>query len=239
MINFTDSNYPKSWGTSDKDDYRLKDFLDKSEKELERIETSLWNFIYNKAESSNALRKYKDYKNIGAGWEWSVFLKEDKVIKIAAGIFPEVNDLKYLENTETAYNKLLNYFPESFVAKTEFKRKDNTNFMYQTFVEGDDSFKIAASLRDNKVLKNIYNFLASSLSMIEELEWLPDFDIKKLDDGFNFRNVIIEQKTKLPVIIDFTSYYDVYRMYPARTKKEVKIKRDYIKEFMKWIDSKI
>lgn len=236
-IVFTNDNYPKSYGSIDKNNYRLNAYSDFSEKELEKIERQLWDFICQKAKATEPLKDYKDYEFFAAGWEWSVFKKDkDTLIKVPAQIFSEVNEYAYLENTKVAYKKVLDYFPRSFVARTQFKRTDGINTISQQFIDGDDSFLVGFKVRNKRLIAYLGKFLDSALTMLDEHEWLPDFDVKKVDEGFTLRNVVIEKDSFTPKIIDFTSYYDVYQLYEQRKNYEVKEKAKRIKTFIKWLN---
>lgn len=235
---FTARNCPKSYGSIMRGAFRLQEFSHLPTIELNQIEADLWNFISKNVESSKPLDKLNDYKFIGAGWEWSVFQKdENTLIKVPAQIFNEVSDRIYLENTKFAYKTISAYFPDNFIAKTKFKSVNNTNVIEQDFIRGDESFLVDFRVRDKLLIENLINFLKLAKTMLKQLEWLPDFSIKKLDDGFNFQNVIIEEKTRLPKIIDFTAYYDVYRLYQERTKLEVVKKGKRIDEFLRWLEN--
>lgn len=239
-IVFNNSNYPKSYASIRPGFYRLRDYLDLSGKEIKRVENQLWNFILEKAELVEPIRKYKDYNFLNSGWEWSVFVENDQtLIKVPAGIFPEVNTPKYLDNTKFAYQKILQYFSPNFVAKSKFRREDKTNIFKQEYIGGKDNSIVGFSTKDKILLKNINQFLDCSLDMLINFHWLPDFDIKRTKGGFTFRNIIIEKPTHIPKIIDFTAYYDVYRLYPQREEFEIKEKARRIKDFKAWISSKI
>lgn len=241
-IKFTESNYPKSYGTIKKEYYRLNKFLDLPEKELEKLENQFWNFVNQKAKNDKPRKKYQKYKFLNSGWEWSVFVKnKNSLIKIPAGIFTEVNDPKYLENTKFAYNKILNYFPNKFVAKTKFKRENNLNIMEQEYIflnkENKSTVLLNKDSANKKMLRLTKKFLSYALKMLSNYYWLPDLDVKKTDQGFSIRNVVFSQDNFIPKIIDFTAYYDVYRLYPQRTKYEVKEKAKRIKELIEWINN--
>ncbi len=239
---FTQNSYPKSYGNIKRDFYRLKKYLFLPENKLESIESKLWEFIYQKAKKISAKNEFKDYEFLNSGWEWSVFIKnENTLIKIPAGIFREVNDKKYLENTEFAYNKILEYFPNKYVAKTRFKRENNLNIMEQQYVSPETETKSAVILNrestNKKILKQTEKFLNYSLEMLLDFHWLPDLDVKETNQGFHILNIVYNSDTFSPKIIDFTAYYDVYRLYPQRTKYEVKKKAKRIREVIKWINT--
>jgi len=238
-ISFNEQNYPKSFASIKKNNYRLKTFSKLPEKTLEQAEGRLWNFIYKKAKATAPLKEYKNHKFFAAGWEWAVFKQgKDNLIKVPAQVFAEVNESKYLENTKFAYKKVLEYFPEIFVAKTEFQRSNEINIIKQEFIKGDGSFLIGFQVKNKKLLTCLIDFLNSALKMLGQYEWLPDFDIKKTNNGFNLGNVIIEKNSFIPKIIDFTAYYDVYRLYEKRKNYEVKEKSKRIREFIEWLKQK-
>ncbi len=233
---FTIQNYPKSYGNIKPGFYRLRGFQ-KPNVDIEKIESKFWEFISAMAFSKQPRKIFKSYQFMDAGWEWSVFRKDSQtVIKIPAGIFDEVNEKQYLTNTKLAYQKILDYFPAKFVAETTFERSNGLNMMEQVLVEGKDNGRIGYNTKNLELLKNTKIFLKSALEMLDDYQWLPDFDIRRSSKGFRLRNVII--KSNLPKIIDFTAYYDVYRLYSQRTRQEVKDKRKRIVDFLSWISKK-
>ncbi len=230
---FTIGNYPKSYGNIKKGFYRLKGF-DSEIVDIENIEKVFWEFICRNAYLKEPVRSFKNHIYINSGWEWSVFQKDnDTVIKIPAGIFNEVNDEKYLKNSQFNYKKILEYYPRHFVSHTNFKRENNLNMIEQEWIKGKDNNWIGFNTKNIILLENIEKLLNSSLKILNGYQWVPDFSLKKKDKGFKLRNIIIE--SNIPKIIDFTSYYDIYRLYPEKTKEEVKNKRGHILEFVEWI----
>lgn len=238
-ILFNDSNYPKSYASIAPGFYRLKNFLDLSTEEIEQVENNFWNFIVKKADSTKPRKKFKNYKFLDFGWEWSIFIKNDTtLLKIPAGLFPEVNTQKYLDNTKFAYQKILDHFPPEFVAKSKFQRKNKLNIFEQEFVKGKNNFIVGYNTKNKVLLENVSKFLNCTLDMLKNFQWLPDFDIKRAKGGFTFRNVIFEKHSYIPKIIDFTAYYDIYRMYPKRKEHEIKEKARKISDFRAWIKEK-
>ena len=233
---FTSQNYPKSYGNTKKGFYRLGK-LGSSQKDLEKIEGQFWKFILNYVNSKKSRKVFKKYPFVNAGWEWSVFRKDDQtVVKVPALIFPEVSNKQYLQNTEHAYQKILNYFPASFLAKSKFSRVKSINIVEQEDIKGKDSYLIGYNTKNQKLLSNLKIFLGSALKMLDDYEWLPDFDIKRTRGGFRLRNVVLEEKTFVPKIIDFTAYYDIYRLYPQRKAFEIASKRKMIQDFLSWLN---
>ena len=233
---FTTQDYPKSYGNIRPNFYRLRN-LQKPNADLKQIESKLWEFISTTASSKQPRKIFKSYPFIDAGWEWSVFRKDNQtVVKIPAEIFAEVNERQYLANTKFAYQKILEYFPAQFVAETTFKTSDGLNLMEQTYIEGKDNGLIGYNTKNPNLLRNIKIFLESALEMLSDYQWLPDFDIRRSSRGFRLRNVIIQ--SNFPKIIDFTAYYDVYRLYPQRTTEEVENKRKHIVDFLNWVNKR-
>ncbi len=233
---FTLKNYPKSYGNIRIGFYRLEEFQ-KLGANLKQVESELWNFISRIAASRQPRKVFKSYTFLNAGWEWSVFLKDKKtVIKIPAEIFPEVNKELYLINTKFAYRKILEYFPAEFVAKTTFTRVNGLNIQEQELIVGEHNEIIGHNTKKPQLLQNLESFLSSAIKMLDEYQWLPDFDIQQIPKGFRLRNVIIQ--SDLPKIIDFTAYYDIYRLYPKRTKEETKNKRKALVGFLHWVNKR-
>jgi hypothetical protein len=230
---FTNLNYPKTYGSIQKGTYRLGAYLYCLPDELENIEHYLWKFVTRTARTKRPVIDYENFQFIRAGWEWSVFQRDDKtVIKIPAGIFPEICDPQYLKNTEFSYHQLLRFFPKHFVANTSFARNKNANVQLQEFVFGDVNV-VNGHGTSYRLRLNLIDFARSALEMLAAWNWLPDFDIRKSQDGFTLRNVMFAGDT--PKIIDFTSYYDAFRLYPARTTSQVLYTKQLIQELLEFL----
>jgi hypothetical protein len=57
------------------------------------------------------------------------------------------------------------------------------------------------------------------LQFLKIHSWIPDIEIRIEDEKLLLRNILIQNNS--PVIYDFSTYYDVFRLYPERTEKEV------------------
>jgi len=70
---------------------------------------------------------------------------------------------------------------------------------------------------------------------LKDHDWLPDMHLypkkKKDQQGWNIWNLMIENDR--PIIFDFTTYYDVFHLYPQRTEEEKKIKGKDWQNFLK------
>lgn len=237
---FTIENYPKSYASVKKDDYRLINYLNLSDEALEKLRQDFADFCFNYAEKTKPVTEYKGFKYIDSGWEWSVFRKDPKiVIKIPAGIFPEVNDPRYLANSQDSYQKVVASYPSELVAQTKFYRENDINVLEQEYIEGEIDFVVKRDTTDKQLLKNFRIFLLSTLQLVQDNDWLPDYWFKEQDEGILVRNVILEKETKLFKVIDFTQYFDPSRMYPALTKSVISKQIIKINELMIWIDKQL
>ncbi len=75
--------------------------------------------------------------------------------------------------------------------------------------------------------------------MLQEYKSIPNIETIKKRGGYYLYDVIFQEKTFIPKLIDFTDYYDVLNLYPEREKAEIKDKTKKIKDFINWIDSKL
>lgn len=234
-LGFNSKNYPKA--ETERNYYRLSKFTkNKDSEESKAIENKLWNYILRRANERKVITEYLGYQYIDSGWEWSVFrYTEDNVIKIPAGLFPEVNTKEYFNNLKKSYQLILKYFKEKFVAATEFQYPH----IYQRFIKGKGNFIIGYNTKNTELLVNLSEFLDCAISMLKEEEWLPDFDIKRQKGGFKLNKVIIDESTFIPKIIDFSAYYDIYRMYPERTLLEIINKSARIKDLRQWVKQRV
>jgi len=239
-IEFLNSNYPKSFGSIKKNDFRLRDFLDLNDKDLAILWKKLRHFCISRAKKVKPRTKYKDLEYIGSGWEWSVFKKDEKtVIKVPAEIFPEINEPIYLENLKKAYKTIRKKFPTEFVANSKFYRKEGLNIEEQEFIKGEADAIVSFETKDVKLLLNLKVFLECCLKIIEENEWLPDFRFLKSKSGFLLRNVILEDETNRPVIIDFTLYFDPNHLYPKMKKTYLYRQKRRILKLLNWTEQQL
>ncbi len=240
MNPFSLNNYPKQFASINQNDYRLQAYLNKSNDELNILFHDLENFCITRAETFKPVRIYKNLAYIGSGWEYSVFrLSDSKVVKIPAEIFPEVNTDKYLENSQLAYQAVLRYFGKELTAETHFVRENDLNTLEQEYIQGEISPIISLNESDKTLLHNIQNFCKSAKKIIEEIEWIPDIDLRKTDSGFILKNCIIQQSTSLPKIIDTTYYLDQNRMYPQLKTDALDGMTKRIEEFTEWLEVRV
>lgn len=240
MIQFTQYNYPKQFGSLLKNSYRLKDYLHFEDAQLEEIFHSLEHFVLTQVESRPPRREYKHYEYIGSGFEWSTFRYDDRyVIKIPAGVFEEVNSPQYFENTEYAYGVLQHYYGKACVPHTIFERDVKMLVIKQELIEGLLDYYVPFQLDNKLFLEHLRNFARSTKKILDDLDWIPDIEIRKEERGFLLKNVICEHHTFLPKIIDFTYYLDPFRIYPAMTRSILPGMHKRIDDFQEWIESRL
>jgi len=236
---FTDNNYPKSYGNMNINFYRLSTFKGRNAAELEKIAEDLWQVILKKQESSKPLSVFKNYKFINSGWEWSVFKKnQETVIKIPAGIFPEVNTARYLSNTLFAYNKVKQYFPGDFIAGSKFYREKNLNIIEQEFLAGKEITVLGYNTKNKTLLNHLKFFLNCALQLLDDYLWYPDLHIDISKNGFNLWNFKFDASGR-PKIFDFTAYYDSCRLFRGKRDQEVARQRLILVKFLKWADKRL
>jgi len=239
-------NYLTQMASIKKGQWRMQAHIDRrlNLKELEKEEARLWkqikDIVDNASPPPQICKFFPGSKLINYGWEWAIYElpKKNQVVKVPAGIFPEVNDPEYLENTEYAY-RICREFIKPFVLETAFERRDTkvgpVNMMFQRRLPGEqfrfiEPQKISPKLR--KLLKKLGQGL---LRILQEHDWMPDMNLyQKRVNGkqvWSIWNLMLENEE--PRIFDFTAYYDIYRLYPERTAKEIKIKGNAWRKFLK------
>jgi len=228
-----------------KGDWRLKELPDKGAS-LPRLiteEYKLWKQIKKIADNAKKQPKickfFPDSKLIGYGWEWAVYeLPRKEVVKVPAGIFKEVNEPEYIENTEFTYEVIRKHLRE-FVVETTFERirfnHQELNTLRQRRIQGDEVTFVIPRKLPFDLRKNLSEYARGMLDILEKHEWIPDMHLwrkrKGGKDGWNIWNLIIENNK--PLLFDFSAYYDVWRLYPQRTEKEKKIKGRRWQDFLK------
>ncbi len=234
---FDSTTYPLATGSCKREEFRLENYLTGNPENDAEIENNLWKCIIEIASTRKPVVNHNDYEYIGSGWEWSVFYdrERNRVIKVPAGIFKEVNTQTYFQNTKVAYNLVRNYFPGNFIAVTSFPFD---LVIEQEYFEGKNNFLLRDAAQNKVLLRNLKTFLSSCVKMLTQELWLPDFNITLSKEGFNIANVMFNSSF-IPKIIDFTAYYDVYRMYPERTVREVENNLALIEVFLTWIQYRL
>lgn len=225
--------------------WRMQPFLDKkfNSIKLKKEEFKLWRQINNLVKSASPPAQscifFPNSKLIGSGWEWVVYelANKNQVVKIPAGIFPEVNDSEYLKNTKHAY-QVCRQFIEPFVVKTTFERRKTkaglVNMLFQKKLPGKQYRYIEPKKLSPKLRKSLKNFGQGMLKILEKHDWMPDVNLyKKFVKSkrvWSIWNLMLENEE--PRIFDFTAYHDIYRLYPERTKKAIKKKGGAWQKFL-------
>ena len=234
MFEFTLDNYPKSHGSLD--GWRLHEYLHLTEAEQAHAYKQLEAFCLQRVDTCPALDQHNAYTFIGSGWEWSVFAKDaSTVIKTPAGIFPEVASAEYLVNAQRAYELLKRYYPAGMLARTAFHRHGGVNIIEQERLAGGDNQVIEFNEANKWLLKKLQLFLESTLDLLANESWIPDFWLNEDQRGFVLRNVMISQKNDQFKIVDFTSYLDPARMYPALNEWHCRLQSERVKTMLQQI----
>ena len=152
-----------------------------------------------------------------------------ELLKVPAGIFREVNEIEYLKNTEFAYQVCRKYI-KPFIVETLFdiRQTENgtLNTMYQRKIVGNQLIQIKTDKLSRELKTALLSLGEGLLRMLQDHKWIPDINLHKSSsfpkDNWEIRN-IIQEKDNLS-LYDFTTYYDVFRLYPERTEQEVMIK---------------
>lgn len=236
--------YPVQMGSIAQDRWRMQSFIDKglSLEALEKEENKLWNTIERIARGAlpppQTCDIFPGSDLIRYSWEWAAYVlpNSNEVVKVPAGTFPEVNDPEYLENTRYAY-EVLKKFVEPFLVETFFERIQNVNVLRQRRIVGEEPEYIDPSQISVKSKKSLQGFVQSLIELLEQHQWLPDIHLwrRKVNSKrvWNIWNLIFEGEQ--PWLFDFTSYHDPFRLYPERTKSEVKKNRKLLQSFLKEI----
>jgi hypothetical protein len=233
---FNKTNYPKQYASIHKNDYRFKEFLDCTNAELFSLESLFWQFVTKTVENSQLNKTYLDHEYLGSGWEWSVFKKSNtEVVKIPAGRFDEINAEIFLENLKVNYDLFCKYFGE-YVAQTSFSRQGDINEITQQYISTQEIY-IPLENPDLKVVESVSELIEIMLKMAKELEWMPDARIELEGKGFRFTNVLLDQKNSIPIFVDFSNFYDLYRLYPHRSNFELENKSLILKSAQEFVKS--
>ena len=77
--------------------------------------------------------------------------------------------------------------------------------------------------------------MESTLDLLANESWIPDFWLNEDPRGFVLRNVMISQKNDQFKIVDFTSYLDPARMYPALNVWHCRLQSERVKTMLQQI----
>lgn len=171
------------------------------------------NTLYRACEQrSNAppTTEFRGMKYIGSGWEYSVFDDGQHVIKMPSNRFAEVNSTRYFANAQENYDLLRRYLGEEYLANTSFK----DGVICQEKI--NDSNRVASPAQMKILCERLIRLLTEKL-------WLPDIEPQKHNFLQRPKNFLIQQDGT-PKLIDFTAYYDVFRLSPDRLKREAQEK---------------
>ena len=162
---------------------------------------------------------------LGCGWEWSVFRQQETVVKIPAGRFFEVADARYLQNTAENYAKILNYVDRQFVAETAFGR----GRIQQEYISSPSVEWIRIAELPPSTKRAFQRLISGLQNLLLQEDWMPDLDIIPQDGWLERKNWLIDP-TGTPKIIDFTSYYDCFRLSERRLQREKTERMDALRQ---------
>jgi hypothetical protein len=213
-IEFSLETYPRSYAAIDR--MRLWQYAHLPEPKQECLFHALERFCIARAERIPPRQDFSDYPFLGAGWEWSVFRKDaETVIKVPAGIFPEVNEPAYLANVEHLYTLLGEHFPAAMLAATVFRREEGLNVLEQQYIDGAEVIIIPYALADPWLLQRLATFFEATASLIRAVQWMPDLWLTETPEGFLLRSVLVDRDRDRFALVDFSQYLDPMRMYPG------------------------
>lgn len=193
------------YGSSRKGEYRLLDT------DSARHEDQLFAICNDERSTKPAIETFRGYEYLDSGWEWSVFRHRHHVYKVPSGRFEEVSDPRYMLNTEINYLKILRYVDERYVAETQF----HSDFIEQEFIDARHTDTLDLKHVDQPTRMDLICMFSSLLILLQREDWLPDLDIEPNDGIVEMKNWHID-RSGIPKIIDFTSYYDVLRLSKRR-----------------------
>ncbi|HEY4612736.1 MAG TPA: hypothetical protein VII11_07105 [Bacteroidota bacterium] len=210
--------FPPATGSMRRGDYRFGFFRDASLYQLFRLQRQFYAVILERFSAYTPRKDYRQYPFIAAGWEWSVFRKDETtVVKVPAGIFPEIDTALYRTNIEHTYRTVLSYYPTRFIAQSVFLSDGGLNSIVQDYQSGRACVFIPFDEPDKNLVRNLKDFYRCTLRMLQEQHWMPDVHLSLSLKGFTMAtpNVIIDERTSSPVLVDFSYYNDPFRLYPA------------------------
>lgn len=223
-----------------KDNYRLAKYLHLPDDQLQLLDQELFSFLKTLPLKVNPKSRFGQYKYLGAGWEWSVFKKNDEtVIKIPSGIFLEVNSSLYLQNTMKAYELFCHYFPSSYIAFSSFSRVNGLNTIEQEYIEGINEFMLCTSETNINLFRHMQIITRGLIDFLDEQETIPDIGFEKTQNGYRFFRNILLDKNSCPRLVDFTAYYDPFRIYPGKKLKKIELTRTKLAILSSWLQEKL
>jgi hypothetical protein len=161
------------------------------------------------------ITQFRELEYLDSGWEYSVFRNESHVIKIPSRRFAEVSNPRYLANAEINYQKILTHVGERFVAETQF----NSEFIQQERIDARHVDTVELRNVDQPTRSELVPMFSGLLTMLRQEDWLPDLDIEPKHGVVKLKNWLLD-RNGVPKIIDFTTYYDVFRLNQRRLNSE-------------------
>jgi hypothetical protein len=188
--------------------FRLRD------QDSEQDENSLYNSCWRQA-ARPAARQFGERAFLGSGWEFSVFEEAESVVKIPSGRFEEVDSDEYFANARQNYQVLKQYLGDEYIAPTTFEARSMRQMKIQPTAIAD-----ARACHMKIICQRLIKLLADWL-------WIPDVDPQDSNFMSRPKNFLITDDG-VPKLIDFTAYYDVFRLSRNRLAREVKEKSGHL-----------
>lgn len=236
--------YPTQMASIKLDDWRLQQFIEQGaskgrlDVEDEKLRKQIEEIGYVTPKLPRTHYAFPKSQLIGMGWEWAVYLLADNksVVKVPAGVFKEVNEPEYLNNSKFAYEICKKYLG-NFVVDSKFQRiktkKGGLNTIKQEYINGDEITNLDIVKLSKKTKNYLIDFASKNIKLLNQMKWLPDMQLGKEKDGrWKICNIFI--KNERPTLFDFTSYCDIWRFAPHITKRRViggnKVWSDFLDE---------
>lgn len=201
------------FGSSEKGKFRLREGDDDS------AVSQLFQECMRRAETPPVI-EYRGLAYIDSGWEFSVFRHGLDVIKIPAGRFAEVSDPLYFKNAERNYYKIIEHVGERFVAATQF----TSAFITQERIDFRPIDRVELRTLRQPERGELVRMFSRLLNLLDQEDWLPDLAIELRHDMLEMKNWLFD-RNGVPKIVDFTTYYDGFRLSARRLAKERSIRR--------------
>jgi hypothetical protein len=188
-----------------------------------------------------SLPGFKGSKLLGYGWEWRVYgiEKSNIVIKVPRDVFPEINTAKYFDKLLHKYDLCLKYF-NTYIAESQFERRElfgrETNIIYQNKYSKIID-KVIIKEISPELKKQFAELYRPVLNCLKKEHWLPDFDLRKDEEGvWKIRNLMIDSEGRLK-LVDFGAYYGASKFnFISRIATEIlyrKTWKRFYKELLK------
>ena len=84
---------------------------------------------------------------------------------------------------------------------------------------------------DQPLREQLIHLFSGLLSLLRTEDWLPDLDIEPKNGVVEMKNWLLD-RNGVPKIVDFTTYYDVFRLSERRLRMEKTVRERRLVEAM-------